>query len=243
MRQGIISAIKYVPPKRYVAIKTPEVAVGAPTDIFSQNLANVTAMASNLKVSSDDLLTMSVTSGEPMNSDKVINGVRLKKELDKLQKTINEGDEIIIKMNFLDPNDKHSPLIFLINATAGSQLDKDLKDNNIPGIKIAVYFPDGQNVYPIAPPTIRIVSPIFVRQSGRVTEGGSICMNTLYSGEWSPASTIRTVLISASDIMSNDGVNEPGRVDTKSRKKEYTYEDYDMSFDRTAKFHGFQSIK
>ena len=177
-----------------------------------------------------------------MNIDRVINSGRFIKEIEGLEKEIRSGDSPIIKMNFMVPDDRRSPLLFLLKPTEGSNLEADLIKYNIPGILVSLYFTDGSIVYPFAPPKIRIISPVFKRQTGRVTQGGSICMDTLYGNNWSPLCTIRSLIISASDVMSNDGINEPGRVDPHSLRRSYKYDEYEKSYGEVAGFHSFTAI-
>lgn len=240
--------IRYVPPKEYVfrAASPPR---ESKVDDLTSSISRVDiterdpdiSIAPEFNSGSNPPLRINNMTGNPMNSDVVINSLRFKKEIPKLREEIERGGFIIKQMNFTVPKDPKSPLLCLIGVTPDSKLQEDLTRYNIPGILIAFHFTDGQNIYPQAPPKVRVISPIFRRQTGRVTEGGSICTDLLYDS-WSPSVTIRSICIAISDLVSNDGVNESGRVDETKLDQEYSYSMYEMSFSRTAQFHGFKAI-
>lgn len=240
--------IRYVPPKEYVFRAASPPRKQKVNDLTS-SISRVTltehdpdiSIAPEFNNGSNPPLRIKNMTGNPMNSDVVINSLRFKKEIPKLREEIERGGFIIKQMNFTVPKDPKSPLLCLIGVTQDSKLQEDLIRYNIPGILVAFHFTDGQNMYPQAPPKVRVISPIFRRQTGRVTEGGSICTDLLYDS-WSPSVTIRSICIAISDLMSNDGVNEPGRVDETNLGQEYSYSMYEMSFSRTAQFHGFKAI-
>lgn len=178
---------------------------------------------------------------EPMNSERVVYGKRFEAEIKNLEKELDGVNSVIIRMNFMIPGDRLSPLLLLLRASKGSDLEKDLIKYNIPGILVAFYFTEGSSIYPLVPPKVRVVKPIFVRHTGRVTEGGSICANILYTDAWSPINTISSVAISISDLMSNEGVNKNGRIDPQSLNTYYTYSQYEKSYTNTANIHGFNT--
>lgn len=231
--------IRYVPPKEYISKSPPK---RDNVDILISAVQNINLNNSNESTKGEILpLSIKNMSGNPMNSDRVISSLRFKKEISKLREEIESGNFIIKQLNFAVPGDQKSPLLCLIGATSDSKLQEDLDRHNIPGILVAFHFTDGQNLYPQAPPKVRVISPIFKRQTGRVTEGGSICTDLLYDS-WSPSVTIRSICISISDLLSNDGINESGRIDDMRLNEEYSYAMYEMSFSRTAQFHGFKAI-
>jgi ubiquitin-protein ligase len=78
----------------------------------------------------------------------------------------------------------------------------------------------------------------------RVTKGGSICADILYSDGWTPQFTIdpvlRNIIIS---ISTADGSrNGPVKVDPNRLSQNYLYDDYRFSYNEVAGFHGFKSI-
>ena len=71
-------------------------------------------------------------------------------------------------------------------------LQKDLERLGLPGIDIAISFPEN---YPFSPPRVRVVRPRIRENTGYVIEG-SICMQLLDAAGWSPAYTLSGVLLS-----------------------------------------------
>lgn len=214
---------KYIPPQVYV-----------PTPLS----------LSSLSISSD-LIRINDLSREPRNGDRIIQTKRFIKENERLSALIVEGDQTIIKMNFLNPDDKHSPLLFLLFPDPDTDLGKDLKRYNIPGIKVALYFPAGTSVseeYPNVPFKIRVISPKFIDGTGRVTKGGSLCADILYKEGWSPTNTIEKILRNLIVSIATEGSrNGPGRIDPNRLGEEYSYAAYLESFSQTAGFHGYTS--
>uniref|UniRef100_A0A6C0BF71 UBC core domain-containing protein n=1 Tax=viral metagenome TaxID=1070528 RepID=A0A6C0BF71_9ZZZZ len=257
-------SIRYVPPKIYESIKAED-DVSKEVDELSSTLNGKLSISSNfdsLDNSSSphgpefNIIKININPvGEPSNSIKVIESSRFIKEIQRLKDGVKNGHDTIMGVSFMNPNDWRSPLIMLLKPSSGTELEKDLIKYNIPCILVAFYFTDGASVYPFAPPKIRVISPIFERQTGRVTEGGSICMDILYGDSWSASSTIASIAISASDLMSNDGIKSQkieiegkmkelrgGRVDPNKLGSVYTYRDYERSYNQVAGFHGFQAI-
>lgn len=193
----------------------------------------------------EDLLTIPNATREPLSSESVIKSNRYKKEITQRLFSIN-NDKTIIKMNYLIPNNNRSPLLILIRPDEESDLAKDLNRYNIPGITLAIYFPSGDSPYkeyPNTPPKIRVISPIFVDGTGRVTKGGSLCADILYPEGWSPANTIEKLLRNLIISIATEGSrNGPGRVDPHRLGSVYRYEDFLFSFSETAGFHGFTAI-
>ena len=71
-------------------------------------------------------------------------------------------------------------------------LQQDLERLGLPGIDIAISFPEN---YPFNPPRVRVVRPRIRENTGYVIEG-SICMQLLDAAGWSPAYTLSGVLLS-----------------------------------------------
>lgn len=184
----------------------------------------------------EPILKMVMERGEPGNDQAVITTTRFKAETERLFKLpLNTDEKTIIKVNFVNPNDKKSPLLILVSPDPDSLLYKDLVDNNIPGILLAVYFTEG---YPIKQPKVRVVSPIFVEGTGRIGLGGSICADVLFSQGWSPANTIEKIVRALIINMAYEGSrNGVGRVDKRRLGKFYTYREYVNSHDFAAKSH------
>lgn len=206
------------------------------------------AMAS-IKINPEelDLLTIeNFGSNEPKNGSRVIQLPRFNKEIDRLFDLVKAGDSTIIKANFLVPSDRQSPLLFLLSPDKDTDLYKDFIKYRIPGIKVAVYFPSSSNAsneYPNVPPKIRVISPILIDGTGRVTKGGSLCADILYPEGWSPANRIESILRNLIISIATEGArNGPGRVDFNRLNKEYKYNDYVNSFSEAAGYHGYTAI-
>ena len=60
------------------------------------------------------------------------------------------------------------------------------------GIQMGITFPGN---YPMSPPFVRVISPRFKFRTGRITCGGSICMELLTKSGWSPIYSFGTALI------------------------------------------------
>lgn len=184
----------------------------------------------------EPILRMVMERGEPGNDQTVITSPRFKIETERLFKLpLNKDEKTIIKLNFVNPKDKKSPLLILLSPDPDSLLYKDLVDNNIPGVLLAVYFTEE---YPIKQPKIRVVSPIFVEGTGRIGFGGSICADVLFSQGWSPANSIEKVIRALIINMAYEGSrNGVGRVDKRRLGQFYTYKEYVNSHDYAAKSH------
>lgn len=238
-----VRSIKYKPPETIQNMKSANIGNAAVCKTNSDNIN--TGTKNNVQINSaktplGDKLSILEYRNEPGNSLKVVTKNRFLTEIKKLENEV--GKSIILKMNFMIPTDNRTPLLILLSPTKDSNLEKDLIKYNIPGILVAFYFLEGNLVYPLAPPKVRVINPIFMRQTGRVTEGGSICADILYSDSWSPANTIMSIVNSISELMSNDGIIESGRVDPDSIGKSYTYEQYERSYSQVASNHGFLTI-
>lgn len=206
-----------------------------------------TYLMNSLTISDPEILTIPEVRNEPKNGDRIVTSIRFNKEIDKLMDTPkNEGENTIIKINFLNPNDKHSPLLILLSPDKDTDLYKDLRKYNIPGILVAIYFPSGADRsqdYPNNPPKIRVVSPMLVDGTGRVTKGGSLCADLLYPEGWSPANRIESILRNLIIAVATEGSrNGPGRVDPNRLGKVYSYDSYVKSFGEAAGFHGYTAI-
>lgn len=206
----------------------------------------VYSLPKSLHSISSDFLTINDFGKEPSNGDRIIASVRFNKETEQLFQMIVAGDQTIIKANFLNPDDKHSPLLFLLMPDPDSDLGKDLKKYNIPGIKVALYFPTGSTKsfeYPNVPFKIRVVSPMFIDGTGRITKGGSLCADILYPEGWSPANRIEAILRNLIITISTEGSREgPGRIDPNRLGREYSYVNYLTSFGLTGGLHGYTAI-
>jgi ubiquitin-protein ligase len=72
--------------------------------------------------------------------------------------------------------------------------------------KLSIRIPDD---YPIKPPSIRFLNPIF---HPNIYRDGKICLDVLLN-EWSPVQNIRTILISIISLLADPNPNSPANRD------------------------------
>lgn len=187
------------------------------------------------------LLRLPNGSNEPLNDINVIETTRFKKEINALLKIpLNNTEETIIKANFYDPDNRRTPLLVLMKPDRNTDLYKDLVKYNIPGLLIVIYFPSGTTLYPFTPPKMRLVAPMFIDGSGRVTKGGSFCADMLYPDGWSSSTTVEGLIRNLAVIVATEGSrNGPGRVDPGRLNEVYSYSSYVNSHNEIAGFHGY----
>jgi len=113
-----------------------------------------------------------------------------------------------------------------------SWLVADLQQYSIEEIQCEIQFPDN---YPLYPPFFRIVTPIFVYQTGRVTSGGSICVDVLTKHAWSPATRMDSLLLLIKTLL----IEGNGRIDPTRLGQSYSLQKAKESFSRVAKSHNW----
>lgn len=203
---------------------------------------------SSLKVSDDTILTIPNAKNEPRNGSRIISGQRFRKEILErfLRLFKDKSDKTFKACNFLVPNDHSTPLLVLLEPDSDTDLYKDLRRYNIPGVLVAIYFPDTVSPdtdYPFSPPKIRVISPVLIDGSGRVTKGGSLCADILYPEGWTPSRTLEGTLRELIIAISTEGARTgPGRVDPNRLNMQYTYDAYLKSYNEVAGFHSFTAI-
>ena len=84
-------------------------------------------------------------------------------------------------------------------------------------IEYEVIFSD---TYPFSPPFIRVVKPRFMYQTGHITVGGSICMESLTPSGWSSARSLESYFV---EILSLLNVGN-ARLDTRVNQPYNLYE-------------------
>ena len=176
------------------------------------------------------------------SSLKVMNSRRLKIEMKELTEgNIQEIRRIMIQNN---------RILIEINPTEGSKLERDCIEVGIPGVILSMHFPKKENQddeYPITPPIIRVLRPIFVRGTGRVSEGGSICIDSVFLDGWSPNLTIRTMIVSIVDVISNQNqetnhsLEQGGRINMNRLGEDYSYEEFLRSYINTGIIHKWKN--
>lgn len=122
--------------------------------------------------------------------------------------------------------------LYLTKIDENSRLSKDMKKLNIQHIELEIRF-DQQ--FPISPPFVRIVSPIFKYRTGHITLGGSICMELLTNDGWSPAYSIENLIIHIKSLI----LEGEGEIDEKKIHMIYTYEESQTAFKRMLQAHGW----
>lgn len=180
-----------------------------------------------------DTLRMASYNGEFLSSESLVNSGRFRKEMSKIFEIA--GSNEISRANFQDPTDVRTPLLIEIIPSEGSKLKLDCQTYGIPGIVLAFYFmermSDGKKLeYPFVPPIVRVVKPKFLEMTGRVTNGGSICVDMLYPNGWEPTRTIESLCIALIDVVSNGDGIKCGRIDKNKLGQEYTFEEFQTAF-------------
>lgn len=98
-------------------------------------------------------------------------------------------------------------------------------------IEYEVIFSDD---YPISPPFFRVVYPRFKYQTGHVTVGGSICMQSLTPSGWTSARSIESYFVEILSLL-NEG---SARLDLYNLNP-YTIYEAKEAFQRVARQHGW----
>lgn len=102
------------------------------------------------------------------------------------------GDNLYIWDVYLDDIDETTPLGKDMTAWAKTSERER-------AIHMEMIFPTD---YPLAPPFLRVLRPRFKFLTGHITIGGSICMQLLTTGGWSPANTIESVIVQVGPCLS-----------------------------------------
>jgi len=136
---------------------------------------------------------------------------RLEKELNFIK---NEKDANI-SANIVSDNMYHW------HATIGGPM-KTAYEGGI--FELDIHIP---NEFPHKPPKIQFITKVY---HPNINESGHICLDILKSGVWSPAQTMRTLLISIISLLDNPNPDDPlvGRI-----AREYT--DNNKLFKRNAR--------
>ncbi len=162
---------------------------------------------------------------------------RVAKEINTIFDIVREGkeDSVIVRANFLNDNPR-SPLLIECRIPKDTKLLTQGEKIGVTTIVFAVYVPDK---YPIEKLGVRIVRPIFARHTGHIPEGGSLCLSTLYAGDWSPMLTIQSILTAILSLVSDDKLEKPAIIDSSRLDEEYTYAAYLNSYSFVAGAHSW----
>lgn len=120
-----------------------------------------------------------------------------------------------------------------------SDLAKQLKKNNIDGIQIEIRL--HQN-WPMQPPYIRVVYPIFEFMTGHITSGGSFCNHLLTEDGWAPSCNLLAVINMLSFELTETSDGDAARIDVaRSRRGEkYSYQESLTAYRRMATTHNWK---
>lgn len=121
--------------------------------------------------------------------------------------------------------------VSITGIDSDSVLYKDMCLLGVQAIKMEIRFEDQ---YPITPPFIRIIEPIFQFRTGNITLGGSICTELLTKQGWSPAYNIESTLIQIKAT-----ILETGKLDHSKVGQKYSLEESRSSFKRMLLSHGW----
>eukprot|EP00037_Helgoeca_nana_P007531 m.68542 g.68542 ORF g.68542 m.68542 type:complete len:256 (+) comp18326_c0_seq1:157-924(+) len=134
------------------------------------------------------------------------------------------GDNLYIWDVYLDDIDETTPLGKDMTAWAKTSERER-------AIHMEMIFPTD---YPLAPPFLRVLRPRFKFLTGHITIGGSICMQLLTTGGWSPANTIESVIVQVRTEILSDG-----EARLQDPDNEYTMRDARSAFDRMCRKYGW----
>lgn len=122
--------------------------------------------------------------------------------------------------------------VFITNIDTNSLLYKDMQQLNIDHIQLEIRFPAR---YPLQPPFIRVVSPIFKFMTGHITSGGSVCIEMLTSDGWSPSYSAESMIIQIKST-----ILENGQLDHTKKGHEYSLHEAQQAFKRMLLSHGWK---
>lgn len=162
---------------------------------------------------------MATTSTKSKRKDKRVLGEikKLTTEYNDVYDTIDTSTgKIKLKLELQNDNIRHWRIyVHKDNFKNVKGLYKDLETMKVENIEFEILIP---TEYPFEPPFIRIVKPIFMKSSGYITNGGSMCMEILSTKGWNPATTIDQALVNIIQIL----MIGKGRLDMHPKHKEYS---------------------
>lgn len=193
-----------------------------------------------------NLLRLPTNENVAISGDRVTKSKRFQKEILRFSSLfLDQNEKTLVRFNFIDPNDNKTPLMVLVMPNSETDLYKDLIRYNIPGLLLSLWFPGGvdeKHEFPFFPFKMRLVNPMLIDGTGRVTKGGSLCGDQLFKEGWSPLNTIESIIRNFIIAIGTEGSREgPGRVDPDRLGKSYTYEKYLESHNFVAGVHGYTS--
>lgn len=120
---------------------------------------------------------------------------------------------------FINPEELDNMYQWIIELHSFAQdlpLAQDMKAAGLTSVVLEMRF---TNVWPFAPPFVRVIKPRFLPFAqgggGHVLEGGAVCMELLTNSGWSAVSSIESVLLQVRLAMSER--ERPARLATENR--------------------------
>lgn len=98
-------------------------------------------------------------------------------------------------------------------------------------VEMRISFPPD---YPNNPPFVRVIQPRFVMHTGRITVGGSLCMDILTSAGWNPMYDIQSLMVNVMSAIIDGGP----RIDFR-QPGVYSLQEAHAAFTRVAGQHGW----
>lgn len=132
----------------------------------------------------------------------------------------------------VDPSFPFQWKVFITKFDDKYEIAQDMKKFNIKEIELEVRFPEN---YPFSPPFIRVVSPRFMHLTGRITSGGSLCLEILTEKGWLPTCNIESLIT----IIISEIIEGGGRIDPIKFQIPYGYSEAKESFIRVGTSHGW----
>lgn len=192
--------------------------------VFNTNSININNVYKELDIKFNSVIHVNQKKGQIFHNRHFMK--RMNKEIEIANKLTEEGNFVCD----IDMDDVTEWKIQIKNIDESSDLYKDMKRKKIDYIELNVTFTEK---FPFEPPFIRIVKPQFASYTGRITQGGAICMELLTPSGWSAGSNIEVILLSIKVNIIEGG----GRLDFNGNILEYTKENAKVSFDRLIKTH------
>lgn len=182
------------------------------------------------KLPDDGLEKFIIGAGSSAATLRILGDLRAIRKLDPAESGIRvelPGEDTLYKWDvFLSKFPDDVP-----DCNLNADLKKYEAKHELGEVHLRVVFPGD---YPRSPPFVRVLRPRFQFRTGRVTVGGSICMEALTKSGWSPVLDMEQVL---EMIRSEMAAGEPV-LDFKNPHP-YSEEEARVAFRRVARDHGW----
>ena len=180
-------------------------------------------------------LTIKNLKSEPRMRENPTFKKRVIKETNEIMQ-LSKNSSYFNRANYLNDNDLTSPFLVEMKIPNDTQLYTQASSFGVNTIVFSIYL--GYD-YPAMPPKIRILKPRFLRATGHITLGGSICVDTLYSVSWSASLKLESVLVMIISLITADDIDKPSMIDSSRINDEYSYDEFQSSYDTAAISHGW----